>query len=73
MKSGRPIIVADAGFYADLPNELVFKIPTPLEVTTLRVTLERLVLDEELRRHTGTKAREWASEIFHVAGVRVCV
>ena len=64
MKSGRPIIVADAGFYADLPNELVFKIPTPLEVTTLRVTLERLVLDEELRRHTGTKAREWASEIF---------
>ena len=26
MKSGRPIVVVDSGFYADLPNEFVFKI-----------------------------------------------
>ena len=73
MKSGRPIVVVDSGFYADLPDEFVFKIQTPLEMSSLRETLERLVSDEELRRHTGTKARDWASASIHVAGLRVCV
>jgi hypothetical protein len=30
----------------------------------LRETLERLVSDEELRRHTGTEARAWALQVF---------
>jgi glycosyltransferase involved in cell wall biosynthesis len=64
MKSGRPIVVVNAGFYADLPSDFVFKIPTPLETSSLRETLERLVSDEELRRNTGTKAREWALQVF---------
>jgi glycosyltransferase involved in cell wall biosynthesis len=64
MKSGRPIVVVDSGFYADLPNEFVFKIPAPLEISSLRETLEHLISDEELRRHTGTKARDWALQVF---------
>ena len=64
MKSGRPIVVVDFGFYADLPGDLVFKIPAPLEISSLRETLERLVSDEELRRRTGIKARDWALQVF---------
>ena len=64
MKSGRPIVVVNSGFYADLPGDLVFKIPAPLEISSLRETLERLVSNEELRRHTGIKARDWALQVF---------
>ena len=64
MKSGRPIVVVDSGFYADLPGDFVFKIPAPLEISSLRETLERLVSNEELRRHTGIKARDWALQVF---------
>ena len=64
MKSGRPIIVVNSGFYADLPDDFVFKIPTPVEISSLKATLERLVSDEELRRNTGAKARDWALQVF---------
>jgi glycosyltransferase involved in cell wall biosynthesis len=64
MKSGRPIVVVDAGFYADLPGDFVFKIPAPLEIPLLKEMLERLVSDEELRRQAGTKARDWALKVF---------
>ena len=45
-------------------SDFVFKIPTPVEISSLRETLERLVSDEELRRNTGTKARDWALQVF---------
>ena len=64
MKSGRPIIVSDAGFYADLPDDLVFKIPAAIDVPQLTAVLERLVQDEELRRQTGLQAKDWAMRTF---------
>jgi len=64
MKSGRPIIVADAGFYAELPNDLVFKVPSSVDGSSLTNVLERLVSDENLRRETGAKARDWALRTF---------
>lgn len=64
MKSGRPLIVANAGFYADLPNDLVFKIPATVDVPPLTAILERLVQDKELRRQTGLRARDWAMRMF---------
>jgi glycosyltransferase involved in cell wall biosynthesis len=64
MKSGRPIIVSDAGFYADLPDDLVFKIPAAIDVQPLTAVLERLVQDEELRRQTGLRAKDWAMRTF---------
>jgi len=64
MESGRPIITADAGFYADLPDDLVFKVPPSADTGSLTNVLERLVSDEKLRRETGAKAREWALQTF---------
>jgi glycosyltransferase involved in cell wall biosynthesis len=64
MKSGRPIVVADAGFYADLPDDCVFKVPASIEISALQDVLNRLVFDEALRLRTGAKAREWAGAAF---------
>ena len=60
----RPIIVANAGFYSDLPDDLVFKVPSSVEVQALAEVLERLVSNETLRRETSAKAKEWATKTF---------
>ena len=64
MLAGRPIVVANAGFYSELPDDLVFKVPSAIDVASLRATLEALVNNEHLRRDTGAKARIWASQNF---------
>jgi glycosyltransferase involved in cell wall biosynthesis len=64
MKSGRPIIVADAGFYADLPSDLVFKVPAAVDVPSLTTVLQRLVENPILRQETGSKAKTWAMQTF---------
>ena len=68
MKAGRPIVVADAGFYSELPDDLVFKIPTPVTVAKLTQVLERLVEDENLRRDTAAQAQRWALRTFRTDG-----
>jgi glycosyltransferase involved in cell wall biosynthesis len=60
MLSGRPTVVAKAGFYGELPDDLVFKIDGEIVVEEVREVLERLVADEALRRETGQAARAWA-------------
>lgn len=67
MLSGRPTVVARAGFYGELPDDLVFKIDGEIVVDELRATLERLVEDEPLRRKTGQSARAWALEHLNAA------
>lgn len=62
--SGRPVVVADAGFYGEIPDDLVFKVPSEVPVEQLRAVLERLGRDEPLRRSTGERARAWAAEAF---------
>lgn len=62
MLSGRPTVVARAGFYGELPDDLVFKIDGEIVVEELRRVLERLVGDAPLRRETGKAARAWALE-----------
>lgn len=62
--SGRPVVVADAGFYHDLPDELVFKVPAQVAPAALRAQLERLAADEPLRRRVGAAACAWAGETF---------
>ena len=64
MLSGRPVVVADAGFYADLPDDLVFKVAPEVAEDDLRQVLERLTGDEPLRRKTGGRARDWAQLRF---------
>jgi len=67
MLSGRPTVVARAGFYGELPDDLVFKIDGEIVVDELRAVLERLVADEALRRETGRAARAWALENLNAA------
>lgn len=64
--AGRPLIVADAGFYSDLPDDLVFKVPADIDVTSLTLQLERLAQDEPLRRRTGAAACLWAQSHFNL-------
>lgn len=65
MLSGRPTVVADAGFYGELPDELVFKVDGEIRVEEIRAVLERLVGDASLRRTTGAAARAWALETLN--------
>lgn len=60
MLSGRPTVVARAGFYGELPDDLVFKVDGEIVVDEIRTVLERLVGDADLRRETGAAARAWA-------------
>ncbi len=66
MLSGRPVIVTDAGFFRDLPDDLVFKVDPQRELGTLTGQLTRLVLDPALRVAVGAKAAAWAKAAFSV-------
>jgi len=64
MMAGRPVVVADAGFYSELPDDHVLKVPKEVSVGAVRAALERLVSDEPLRRRLGEGAKRWAIEQF---------
>lgn len=66
MLSGRPTIVVDAGFYGELPGDLVFKVAREVPQAELTAVLERLTDDETLRRTTGEAARAWAETHFAI-------
>jgi glycosyltransferase involved in cell wall biosynthesis len=65
--AGRPVIVADAGFYGELPDDVVFKVPADVDPSRLAAQLERLCDNAVLRRTAGAKAKAWAEEHFSVA------
>jgi len=64
MLSGRPVIVTDAGFFRDLPDDLVFKVDPKCELASLTDQLTRLVSDPALRGTVGAKAAGWARSAF---------
>ncbi len=64
MLSGRPLVVSDAGFFRDLPDELVFKVRADQEIEDLRRQLERLAGDRALGAATGRAAAAWAARTF---------
>jgi glycosyltransferase involved in cell wall biosynthesis len=66
MLSARPVIVADAGFYADLPDDLVVKVPASLERAALTEALARAANDAPMRRSMGARAAAWAHEAFAI-------
>jgi glycosyltransferase involved in cell wall biosynthesis len=65
--SGRPVVVADAGFYAELPDDLVLKVPQQVPAPALAQALEAAAADEPGRRSMGRRARAWAQEAFSLA------
>ncbi len=62
--AGRPTLTADAGCYADLPDETVVKVPADVPVEGVRLALERLAGDEGLRRDMGARGRAYAERTF---------
>ena len=60
LQSGRPTIVADAGSYAEVPDDMALKVPAEVPVEALRAAFEQLAADELLRREMGAKASAWA-------------
>lgn len=61
---GKPIIVTDTGFYKDLPDTLVAKIPPSNEIANIRAALERFDASPSERYMMGERARRWAAETF---------
>ena len=58
---GRPLVVSDVGWFAELPDEAAVKVPVREgEVPALADALELLVRDPELRARTGEAARALA-------------
>ena len=67
MLSGRPTVVVDDGFYGELPNEYVVKVPPAFDSSDLARVLERLMsVSAEQRLARGREAKAWASEEFSV-------
>lgn len=63
MLYGKPIIVTDTGFYAEIPGECAVKINPNNEINDLASALDRLVADSSLRNQIGGAAKQWASKI----------
>ena len=58
---GRPLVASDAGWFSELPDSVVAKVPVDeFEVETLVAVLELLADDEALRRRIGAAASEYA-------------
>ena len=72
MSLGRPLVVSDAGWFAELPDTVVAKIPIDeWEVETLAAVLVRLGNDPSLRLAMGEAALALARrdhQVDHVAG-----
>jgi glycosyltransferase involved in cell wall biosynthesis len=56
-----PLVVSDAGWFAELPDSVVAKVPVDeWEVETLAAYLDRLASDSGLRKHLGAAGAEYA-------------
>lgn len=64
MLSGRSVIVEDAGFYAELPEDCVRKIRPEREEEDLREVLLALKSDPRGRRLLGDRAAAWGRQTF---------
>jgi hypothetical protein len=70
LDAGRPQVVSDVGWFAELPDEVALKVPVgDDEVEVLAGHLERLARDPELRQRMGAAARELAQREHDVARV----
>ncbi len=58
---GKPLVVSDVGWFAELPDEAALKVPTDdAEESTLAAVLELLVSRPDVREAMGAAARELA-------------
>jgi 2-polyprenyl-3-methyl-5-hydroxy-6-metoxy-1,4-benzoquinol methylase/glycosyltransferase involved in cell wall biosynthesis len=67
MAAGVCSVVAEAGWYAELPGDSVVKLPLNSQADALLLAyLERLIEDEPLRTAIGANARRYALDEFDV-------
>jgi hypothetical protein len=68
---GKPVVVSDLGWFAELPDDVAFKAPVdPLEVERLSAGLELLLGRTDAREAMGAAARAYAARehaLEHVA------
>jgi len=64
MQSGAPVIVSDAGFYAELPDEYVLKVGTHEPEGALLGHLQFVDREREHARRIGLAAAAWAAREF---------
>lgn len=58
--SANPVIVGDGGSYADVPDDLVYKVSCGTEVADLTAAIEAIDADQRAADDRGTAARDWA-------------
>jgi glycosyltransferase involved in cell wall biosynthesis len=64
LMAARPVLVANAGSAAEIPDDMVFKIPAACAPADIAAQLQRLADDPVLRRTAGAKGKAWAVETF---------
>jgi len=64
MLCGKPVIVTDANFYSEIPDDCVIKIDPADEAGALQRALERLCADPALRAELGARGQAWARATF---------
>jgi glycosyltransferase involved in cell wall biosynthesis len=73
LSAGKPLVVSDAGWFAELPPGVAAKVPVDAwEVDTLTTILAALCEDRTLRERVGRSALEYASRehrLERVAGL----
>jgi glycosyltransferase involved in cell wall biosynthesis len=70
LHSGKPVIVADAGFYRELPDEFLIKVPPIVEPSAVAAVLTTLSRDVPAAKRAAARSREWATKYF--APARYC-
>jgi glycosyltransferase involved in cell wall biosynthesis len=67
---GKPLVVTDIGWFAELPDELALKVPHDrAEIEVLTVALDLLASDERARSEMGRKAAAYAAGEHDLARV----
>jgi glycosyltransferase involved in cell wall biosynthesis len=64
MAAGKPVVVYDHGWYAELPDETCYKVP-PLDRPALIAALSRLAADDSERKQVGETAVAYISHHCH--------
>lgn len=66
LAAGRPVIVSDHGWYAELPDDACIKVP-PNDGEALYQAMRRLAGDPTLRREIGHRAAAYAQREHSLA------
>ncbi|MFT5875566.1 MAG: glycosyltransferase involved in cell wall biosynthesis [Clostridium sp.] len=64
MELGKPTIVSNVGWYAELPDDSVVKIDIDKEENQLEYYLEKLIKDEDYRKKIGTNAENYVHKYY---------